>query len=303
MENLVGYSSDECEDSIPYQTLEEEESLKENIGERNYPSELVNLNIFLQNYSSQINMSSCFLYLPWRPSLKTMGCIKKAANLAVKELTTEAPQIVEKFDWKSITNGALDYHISLYPNIRGERWQINQLTSNLSSGISTVKINPSLIGHDANEVERMKNLTTLLTKDKGNNGIFLPKKYINFRLKPHLLLFKSSSTENLFLACSIDVSNKKVADFFDSLNNYINENLCLLNMETICEPIAYHISIQMGEAKNLHKLTPKEITSLNSILQKLDLSGHLEEVNIHVNELIIYLLKEEKKFIHIPFII
>ncbi|CUM64459.1 uncharacterized protein PRCAT00002063001 [Priceomyces carsonii] len=259
---------------------------------------LERLNIYLQNYLNQMSMSSCFLYLPWFPSMQTLKKLDSAATKAISQLNKANISNLKHFNWGGIKNGDMKHHISIYPNIVGKSHQIDQLTENLSQGISNMAINSRLTKVTQEEARRVQRLNQLLHRNNAD-GVLKPKKFINLGVTSHLLLFKSNTSNKLFLALTLDQKSTYSKRFFSDLTSLVQENVELLDL-TRCSSLEpnFHISIKVAESPFV-KLTNSEFLQLVDSLKHLTLD--LRDVRVTVNELIVYHLNHKKMFTSIPF--
>ncbi|ODV80239.1 uncharacterized protein CANTADRAFT_49651 [Suhomyces tanzawaensis NRRL Y-17324] len=232
------------------------------------------INIFLQNYAeNMLNRGSIFLYIPWRPSASALNLMHSQTKKAMSRIP-----IASKYSWSDIGKvSPLRYHISIYPNIEGDDYKIEQLKDNLKHSFQNLEIDDSLVGFDEEEVNRYQRVKGILGQAAS------PKKYVRLKFEPHLRVFKSTKKDTLFLAGVIDI-NASSGRFFERIRDSIFTNANSLSLiERKPKMPIYHISFQLGELKST--VSEDEIEEFNCQLEDLDIG--LESINVYVSDIII----------------
>lgn len=284
-----------------YSSDDSEETKEEDREEGQLIPVIAPLNIYLQNYSAHHNMSSIFLYIPWNPPLRVVSQLKSISNNIVNELRKNLPsEVSDKYNWRligvpsktaegsfSITNNFMlrNYHISLCPNIRGDQDKIQKYIENFQYTVSRMKVPGELVTPDHSEAERIQNINRILFKETEKTAS-KQKNYISLRLGNSLLLFRSNSSNNLFVTGKIrmDPSSRR---FFDSMETAITDNVNLLDVTkegSTDQKQTYHISLIVGEFKGLR---PKrnEIEQIKKIIENMNISKQLSEIPINVDQI------------------
>lgn len=298
MENIYDYSSSEDSDTDELPPVPE-------------------LNIYLQNYSNQFDMSSIFVYIPWNPSLSVLNQLKQICNKTIKHVHNQNPAVSKKYHWNivgapskgldgrfSVTNNHLlkSHHITLFPNIRGETYKMKQYIENISGSLSKMAIPASLVQEDTKEAERINNLNRILfqaasTKEGLNNK---EKKYVSLDFEPKLSFYASSTTNSIFIAGKIRL-NPDSAKFFKTINQIIVDNIKLLDVISEQSPIDqdYHISLILGELKGF-ETSRAEVGKLIRLMRELDFTNELDNINISINSLRINEISSTRNSYEVP---
>lgn len=292
-------------------------SSEEDIEEGPEPA-LVDISIYLLNYSEQKNMSGLFLYLLWRPSPPMMSKLKQASKEIIRHIESNLPEVKNNYNWNSVgtppkslygkysvTNVSLlaSPHITMFPNIRGETYKVQRFLENVSNAIKNIKIPPQLIKFDDAELKRRENLNKMLFKSSSSNSdsILSPCKFVSFRLLPKLSVFTSNTSKNVFIAAKIDLSSPESELFFSTLKQIIRENVELLDLtvDGSLDKNDYHVSLVMGEFKGLSSRR-KDVSVLRNSFLRLDFSNLLQDLRINVNSFYINQLGSTRKTIEVP---
>lgn len=298
MEKIYDYSSSEDSDTEELPPLPE-------------------LNIYLQNYSNQFDMSSIFVYIPWNPSLSVLNHLKLICNRTIKHVHTRNPRVSKKYNWNivgapskglegrfSVTNNQLlrSHHITLFPNVRGESYKMKQYIENISGSLSNMPIPTSLIQEDTKEAERISNLNKILFQaTSSKEGLQnKEKKYVSLNFEPKLNFYTSSTTNSIFIAGKIRL-NSDSAIFFKSINQIIVDNIKLLDVTSDQSPIEqdYHISLILGELKGF-ETNRAEVGKLIRLMKELDFANELDNINISINSLMINEISTSRNSYEVP---
>lgn len=275
------------------------------------------LNIYLQNYSNQFDMSSIFVYIPWNPSLSVLNHLKLICNRTIKHVHTRNPGVGKKYNWNivgapskgldgrfSVTNNQLlrSHHITLFPNVRGESYKMKQYIENISGSLSKMPIPASLVQEDSKEAERISNLNRILFQATSTKEGLRKKekKYVSLNFEPKLSFYTSSTTNSIFIAGKVRLTPDS-AIFFKNINQIIVDNIKLLDVTSEQSPIEqdYHISLILGELKGF-ETNRAEVGKLIRLMKELDFTKELENINISINSLRINEISSSRNTYEVP---
>lgn len=282
MENIYEYSSSEESDAPELPPVSD-------------------ISIYLENHHNLANMSSIFLYIPWGPSLPVINQLKQICSKTMKHIQHRRPDLSQRYNWNmvgtpsrgmegssSITNSYLlrNHHITLFPNIKGEKYKMEQYVENVATSVRKMPVPQGLIKVDAHESERISNLNKILFKssppgDRANEK----KRFITLKFEPYLSFYRSSTSSSLFIAGKLSLT-PDTAKFFESLNHIIVENMDLLDLKKEDSPTdqEYHVSLMLGELKRLDS-NNLEMDELVSLIKELDFTKDLADIDVSINSL------------------
>lgn len=268
------------------------------------------LNIYLQNFANQLNMSTIFMYLPWYPSLRMLRHMKNISNTTLKYLRDKQPQLFDMYSWDiigvpskevegvfSMANSTFlrNFHITMHSNVRGEKHRIKQYIENLKTSVRHMDIPLLLIAEESARATREANLKRLLFKETNTQ----PKRKTNvitLPLSDTLSIFKSQTSKNLFISCKVRKTTETYA-FFENLDRIIRDNIDLLGLQTQPMPIegqTYHVSMIIAELKNPGFNLPNT-AELERLISELDVSKQLEQVKISIDSMMINEISDERQ--------
>lgn len=247
---------------------------------------IIDYNLYLENYSNQHNMGSGFAHIPWRPTHNTLINLKKMCTESMNKIKTAYPDVYGKYDWNiygvpmySVENkGKLalthlqsvrDHHITLFPNIRGENYKIDQLIDNVRYQITEkFTVPPGLITTKSEKAKSLDSFHKILFKNQVPDSIkqnVTYKKMIQLKLENNIQLLKNGNGSNMFLAATIDLKAPQQRDFFKALQAILLENTKLLNLtvsdkgnQSLDELLSskyqiFHVSLVLAELRNLNQ--------------------------------------------------
>lgn len=283
---------------------------------------IIDYNLYLENYSNQHNMAACFIYIPWRPSHNTLINLKKACTQSMNQIKSRYPAIYHKYEWNiygvpnySVENrGKLalthlqsvrDHHITLFPNLKGDDYKINQLIENVEHQISNnFVVDPKLISTKSEKTKSLDNFHKVLFKNQVPDSIKKNetyKKAIQLKLKNNLALLKNASGSSMFITAAFDLKIPQQFRFFASLQQILTENSNLLNLEVdgkgdeSTESFVesnyriFHVTLILAELKNINKkIDNQEYAKLRKLVGSPNFIGKVSEViEVSVDALVI----------------
>lgn len=260
------------------------------------------LNIYLQNYAGQLDMSSIFVYIPWNPSLSVLNHLKQICNKTIRHVNLRNPAVGKKYNWNivgapsrgvdgrfSITNNhlLLSHHITLFPNIRGETYKMKQYIENIRGAITQMPLPDGLVKQDTKEAERINNLNRILFQTTDTKEALSTKKkgFVSLKFEPKLSFYTSSTTNSIFIAGKIRLTPES-AKFFKDINTILTDNIKLLDVISEKSPVNqdYHVSLILGELKGF-ETNRAEVGQLIKLMRGLNFSKELSNITISIDSL------------------
>lgn len=288
MDSLAGYSS-----GSDSENQEDPEGQK--------LPEFDNFVLYSENYSMKKHgISSAFLCLPWKVSNRAL--FRRCYDKTLKEIVKAMPDAESRFAFHSTVQSKAEVfgrygitqksavnfpHITLFPNLHGERSKLKQLDKRLSKAIKEIRPPPELV----------RSLSLALDAMTGT----LSRK-LSLRIDPKLYSYVSSVTGNIFVAINIigptrfqELPEKtylrqlmgaihKQVDALGFRYNWSNfvggikEN----NADGLPE-VNFHSLVIIGEVKLFDKRFSKdEFERFKTIVRDIDISEFVNSINLEV---------------------
>lgn len=271
--------------------------------------EILSVNIFSENYSNQHGMSSVYVYIPWRPSHQNLRIIKSFTDRALQHLKASDPELHDRFQWdmygfpSTSTTGRLSlrnirgiraHHITLLPNLTGQRHHLHQLVENIQHGIKQYRVAPELVR--TTEVSQLNSTNRILLQGFKSGSM---KSTISMNLGNKLTIKRSHRSQRLFLATELATpEGSALHRFFQDLRQMYWSQIQALDLDIPYEGSEadfvekyfgeYHITFALGEMKNFQaNLTDEEVQRMTEIVQEVDVADELSEVKVEFDKMII----------------
>ncbi|KAF3989636.1 hypothetical protein FT663_02729 [Candidozyma haemuli var. vulneris] len=286
MDSLAGYTSDE--------EPETEETQYPSEQEQELPA-FDNFVSYSENYSmKRKNLFSSFVYLPWKPEIRTRKLVQQWYDETMQKLYKEIPGLKGRYNFYSTMQNKVELfgrfgltqksqvnipHVTLFPNIYGDAPTLKQLGKLLRKELRNVEPPSQLVASSNSSVDAI---------------LSNPKKKISLRLEAEPLTFLSSRTDNVFIVVKVvsDVDGQPSPEkvYLRSLMRTIQEQVESLGLEyswaTLGDNVAYHedglpemvyhATIAMGELKVFDKaMDSADLKAVKKVISSSSFNGRL----------------------------
>lgn len=273
---------------------------------------------YLENYLYNNSMTSVFLYMPWNPPMLVARQLKTAANRVLLHLRQNDPEYILCYTWNvigeqtklihgkfSISNKALlrTHHVSLGQNIHGLASQVETFVDGLEAAIRDMRIHPKLIQPEQTEVARKQNINAILFGNK-QPPTTRPKMHLSFRLLPQLQIFRSSSSNSIFLAAALDMLSPEASAWYSEMWDNITtgaerNNLQVGYRSQTKGPIkpTLHVSLLYGE---MSTPAPRGFARANAAVKQFR-DDLLRDIQVCLDQVDITRLGKQRNSKSVPF--
>lgn len=235
------------------------------------PSTVESLQLFLQNYLYQRHqMSSIYLYMPWRPSAASTMIIRALSSQLEHHLRERFGSQLKDYQLEKITTNPRDvgYHISLTRNIPCNSNLAVQFNKNITKAFESFEVDQLAIGEDLDAFALRKGISKLFGEEVALALTKKPLPCLQIRFKNTCVLFSNPDYSSLFLGLPI---RSEHVPMFHRMRSTIDEvmNAMELPLDKENTPENYHLTIAICKNNISPSISPKVFEQMQSHMSSL----------------------------------